>query len=98
MNQNKTPMNSYLMMQSNENIPGKETRESKAMKRPEDSLNQRFSKNYPVTENSSNKSGNKFCFIENSNSEIPMSYRVKTEDSLTPYANLNIRREFNSQK
>ena len=95
--QSETPMNSYLMIQSNESIPGKETRENRVSKTSEESLNQRFVRNYPTTENSSNTSGNKFCFIENSNSEIPMSYRAQTEDSLTPYTNSKSRREFNNK-
>lgn len=55
------------------------------LKRPGDNSNKRYNPD-SITQKSGSQ---KHCFLQNSTSEIPMSYRVHTDQPMTPYNNNN---------
>ena len=69
-----------------------ETIRSKMLKRPDGKINSRYIRKCVVGESISQKSSNnRYIFVESSASEIPISYRIHKDESLTPYTQSHLR-------
>lgn len=94
----QTPLNSYLNLKSIERSQDSSSK-NKIFQPPNHRVNNRYMRKRNNPDSASQKSSNqKFCLMESNNSEIPMSYRVINDESLTPYSNSHMKNQQNKGK
>ena len=86
-NNGKPPIGASLITNKDLKLNQEDIR-GRILKRHEDGANKRYIRKSYNRDSDSHKSGSqRYWFLDNSNSEIPMSYRIQNNDSLTPYKN-----------